>query len=454
MPRTTAPAVGHRTRASLVLTLLIATVTLTACGEPGPPYADGPEISTLLVGNNVWASPTEKTWEATAQADLRIVRIGGIAFDDNVPGDVLLDAWVREIRDMGAEPLIQVSRYDTPEEAARLVAHFNEGTEESVTYWSIGNEPFCGDATAQTAVEVAAYVKPIATAMKEADPTIKIFGPDECDYYEEYYRALFSGDNGPADISGLIPGTDQYYVDGVAWHRYIGYPPAETPIDGLTTEGVDNFVERIQQTRALVDNANAAQGRTGDHALEWAIPEFNAKGGERVCSFENGQMIALVYGAIMEYDGLFGALWSLQESGGSCTGTDHGFLNARNEPRPSYFHMQMVSRYFAGTYVAAQSTSEAVRTYGAVDRDLDRVTVMLLNIDTEDSASCTVVLDTATDVSGGCTVTLPVGVVDASAEVTLAPQTTVVLVFDLAGKLVSTVTYQKDSEAPIVDEVS
>ena len=61
--------------------------------------------------------------------------------------------------------------------------------------------------------------------MKAVDSSIKIFAPDECEYFDAYYESLFKGDNSAVDVSGKAPGQSYYYVDGVSWHSYIGYPP-------------------------------------------------------------------------------------------------------------------------------------------------------------------------------------------------------------------------------------
>src|SRR5512140_2627729 len=140
----------------------------------------GPAISPLLVGNNVWMYPDMRVWNIAGQAGLKIIRIGGIAYDQNMPPNTMLTEWVNNIKAMGAEPMIQVSRFNGPEVAAGVVKYFNLETKNRVKFWNIGNEPYCNKATSTTADEVAAYIKPIASAMKAADPTIQIFAPDEC----------------------------------------------------------------------------------------------------------------------------------------------------------------------------------------------------------------------------------------------------------------------------------
>jgi hypothetical protein len=406
----------------------------------------GPAISSLLVGNNVWMYPDTRVWDVSAKAGLKIMRIGGIAFDQAMPSNELLRSWVDNIKKLGAEPMIQVSRSGGAEAAAAVVRYFNEEIKNPVRYWNIGNEPYCNKATDSTAAEVAGYIRPIAAAMKAVDPTIQIFAPDEC-YIEAYYDELLSGDNGLADISGKVPGQDYYYIDGVSWHLYTGYPPENIEIEHLATQGAAAFLDQIRTARALVDRANEAQRRTGEVALQWGIGEFNSSDGPRVCSFENGQMFAQVYGYIMKYGGTYGETWSMLENGARCLGTDYSFVNADMTPRPTFYHMQLISDNFSGNYLDGTSSVEAVRAFGAVDEQSGRIAVMLLNVEAASGFDCTLRLD---DVSGTseCQVNVPAGL-PVEMRQAIGSQTTRVLVFDLQGKLVKTITYAKTDASPI-----
>jgi hypothetical protein len=336
--------------------------------------------------------------------------------------------------------MIQVSRFDGPAAAAALVKYFNVDTGNKVVFWNIGNEPHCGQNTVAAAEDVARFVKSIAPAMKAVDPTIEIFAPDECDYLDLYYTALFSGTNNATDISGMVPNQSYYYVDGVSWHRYIGYPPGNVQISGLTTAGAADFLERVQETHTLIDRANRAQGRTGDDALQWGIGEFNSSEGGRVCSFENGQMFAQVYGYVMKYGGTYAATWSMFENSGSCSGTDYSFINSDGTPRATFYHMQMVSKNFSGHYLDGSSNRDKIRVYASIDIGEGRIAVMVLNIDTSVDQSCTVSLSAAPESPDGCHVVVPAEL-EASYELDIKSQTSVVLVFDSGGKVTKTVTY-------------
>jgi hypothetical protein len=138
---------------------------------------------------------------------------------------------------------------------------------------------------------------------------------------------------------------------------------------------------------------------------------------------------------MMEFGGTYATLWSMKEGGSSCGGTDFGFLNGDNSPRPSYYHMQMVSNNFSGFYADGQTSTGNLYTYGAVDAD--KIAVMLIN--EGGAVTCNVRLNEDA-VGGGCQV-----YIDAGTPVTLAQaipaETSMVLVFDRAGKLTKRITY-------------
>ena len=160
------------------------------------------------------------------------------------PSKSTLLNWVKKIRAMGAEPIIQVSQYKSAAVAADLVKYFNVDLKDQIApikYWNIGNEPWLQYNSLASGTDVGTlvetYFKPIAAAMKEVDPTIKIFGPDFCYYVEFAINDLFGGKN---DIAGKVPGKDYYYCDGISWHKY----PQNENIN-LAYQGIDEFKSSI-----------------------------------------------------------------------------------------------------------------------------------------------------------------------------------------------------------------
>lgn len=302
-----------------------------------------------LIGTNWWfQDPGARALAWSGEAGIRLVRIGGIGYDRKPAEDQTLVGWVRQIRGFGAEPLIQVSQFRQPEDAARLVALLNveKKADRPVRFWSIGNEPWLEakrPPMAGMAARIRGYFKPIAAAMKAVDPTITIVGPDECDYFDDVYTELFTAPDG---IGGRIPGKDAYYCDVISWHRY----PQTEGEPGLAE--IEDFRERIQRCAKLVERANAMHGRAGDAALSWGITEFNAKGGKQVHTFGNGQLFAAVIGMAHLAGARMALSWSMFESGGNRGKTDFGLFDGRDQaPRASAVHMGLYLKYLQGTPV-------------------------------------------------------------------------------------------------------
>jgi hypothetical protein len=352
------------------------------------------EISQHLVANNLWyatrsdavGTPSGEVMSLAQQAGIRLIRIGGAEFDRNMPSNAALLTWVDRIRATGAEPLIQVSQYGALTDgsaAASAVHYLNVVHGRKVRYWSIGNEPWlqAGYATSEAdiAARIEAYFKARASAMKEVDPAIKIFGVDSEDFQTGLHNRLFGGAN---NIAGLVPGKSYYYCDGISWHRY---PQSDASVLRPELDGLNNIRTRIQNAASLIAAVNASQGRVGEDALLWGIGEFNAKNGTAVHTFGNGQMFAGVYALSMKYGARFAAAWSLRESTLNNRGPqDYSLLDGGALiPRSSYWHTQLVSRYFTGRYLEGSPSishaSSDLLVFGAADDALERVSVMIMN---------------------------------------------------------------------------
>lgn len=331
--------------------------------------------SLMSMGTNCWwHDPGDRAWDMCAKANVAMVRIGGAAYDRKMPDNQTLASYVRRIQGIGAEPLIQVSCRDAPERMADIVRVFNKEliTGRKVRYWSIGNEPLLRfDRPGQDKLPglVEAYFKPIAAAMKQVDPTILIAGPDECDYLDRTYEALFGGKH---DISGKVPGKDYHYCDIVTWHRY----PGDDGEPGLGE--IEDVRRRMVRCQKLVDRVNAQSGRSGSKALRWGITEFNATDGKRVHTFDAGQL----FGGVLGYARLHGAhcalSWSIYESGGNRGRTDFSLFDGKGlVPRPAYWHLAMWGGDFSGETVPVVSGRKPA--IGFASRKQGQLSVMLLN---------------------------------------------------------------------------
>ncbi|MCV9387411.1 carbohydrate-binding protein [Reichenbachiella ulvae] len=409
-------------------------------------------ISPMLVGNNAWyTNPTDEVWALTGECGVKTIRIGGNGFNDNMPSNATLLSWIKKIRAIGAEPIVQVSQHQSAAVAAGVVKYLNVDMSAEIApikYWNIGNEPWLEanrPNTSEVAPLVEAYFKPIAEAMKEVDPTIKIYGPDFAYYIEDAINDLFGGAN---DIAGKIPGKDYYYCDGISWHRY----PQDENIN-LAYEGIEDFKTSIVKCKAKVDAINASYNRTGDDALQWGIGEYNAKGGPQVHTWENGQMFGGVLGLCMKYEATYAATWSMFENGGSRTGTDFSFIDGANmTPRSSYRHMEFVAKYFTGNYLEGTTSHDDIIVYGA--QEGSRTSVMIMN--RESGAPLKYTLHLNADAIAGEHVVLTVdGALDKSYSDIIGEKTTHVIVFD--GETITKYNYSSDhfekEQAPVMTEL-
>lgn len=388
-----------------------------------------PSSSLMLMGTNCWwHDPGDRAWDMCAKAHVAMVRIGGGAYDRKMPDDQTLASYVRRIQVMGAEPLIQVSSRDTPERAAEILRMFNKDliTGKKVRYWSIGNEPwlrFGRPGQDKLPGLVEAYFKPIAAAMKLADPSILIAGPDECDYLGRTYEALFGGKN---DISGKVPGKDYHYCDIVTWHRY----PGDDNEPGLGE--IEDVRQRMARCQKLVLRVNEQSGRSGPKALRWGITEFNATDGKRVHTFDAGQL----FGGVLGYAHLYGAScalsWSIYESGGNRGKTDFSLFDGKElNPRPSYWHLAMWGSDFTGESVPVISNRKSA--IGFASRNKDRLSVMLLNTGTGEPIRYAMAFS-GSGSSAGADFVVDIGKAGAYQGV-LGPQSTQVLIFS-GGKVI------------------
>lgn len=338
--------------------------------------ANAQEISKTLIGTNYWyKNLTPKVFNLTQQAGVKIIRIGGADYDKNMPSNETLLQWVSKIQEIGAQPILQVSQYQSAQKAAEIVRFFNIEKHQGVNpikYWNIGNEPWLQankPSLATFGATVEAYFKPIAAAMKAVDPTIKIYGPDFCDYLDQPVADLFGGKN---DITIKVPGKNYYYCDGLAWHRY-----PQSSADPATV-GAEDILARIIKSKNLVDKINKQNNRNGEDALHWAIGEFNSKGGPEVHTFGNGQMFAAVLAYCMEYGAIYATNWSMFENGGNRKETDFSMFDGKNLiPRSSTRHMELIAKHFTGKFIKGNSPDADVMIFGT--KNGTEISVMIMN---------------------------------------------------------------------------
>ncbi len=420
----------------------------------------GQTISPYLAGQNAWLPKAyggvtyngllEQLWPVVQRSHVQMVRIGGNGVEFNMPSGPEYVALIDSIRRIGAEPMVQVAqgrgKY-TAQQAADLVAYVNQTMNRHVKYWIIGNEPnLAGTRTTVPVAGVEAYIKAWSSAMKAVDPNILIIGPETSFYDTSYLNPLIGGAN---DITGQ-DANGRYYVDIVSFHSY---PFSGTQTRAQVVAGAQIIAGNVDRLLTLLSAANSLHNRTGAHALQWAVTEFNLDyanpaantvEGVGVHSFLNGQYWAEVFGVGMQKGAVSMLPWSIHEGSGARGTGDLGYLDgstlATIKPRSAYYHEQLVADNLRGTYLAASDNQSLVTVLAAARPDRSTA-VMLLNKSDASDYDFTVQLSAAT-VPGAASlkVNVPAGLAAAYSDKLFA-QSTLVLLFDSQGALTQKIVY-------------
>jgi len=417
-------------------------------------------ISPLLYGQNAWMPKAignyvvngslDKHWGKLKDCGIKFVRVGGTSNDGNLPTNAQFIALVDSIRRIGAEPLLQVPYNNgsySETTAANTVRYLNITMGRNVKYWTIANEPD-GNYSMTTPTPIATYFKRFATAMKLADPTIKIVGPDLTYLYSSIYSSLIGGAD---DITGKDV-NGNYMIDVVAFHCYRGYGGLQTRAN-VTTDAPAKFKTDATTVTGLINAANTKNARTGDNKLSWAVTEFNVNyknpttndaAGVGSHGFLNGQYWAECIGYAMQYSALAFMPWCVHESSGNRTSYDVGFLDGANGqyPRSSYYHLQFMAVNNKSNFATSTDNQSLVKVVSS--KDATGTTVIILNEEETTSFLYTVRLNTGT-VTG--TSTLKINV-DKSLAIEYTPtapipsQATHVLIFDNLGNIQKIIEYK------------
>lgn len=420
------------------------------------------------IGSRVYYGNLDSQWTNVQSSGAKIMRYGGNGVDQYAdpfwvdPGDPNKStlkqylAMVNNMQSRGIEPVLQVpvygSTYDA-NDAAEIVRYINVTHLKGVKYWSIGNEPDLpgGAYGSSTATTVANYFKPIASAMKAVDPTIKIIGPDTAWYNEPIINGLTACGTS-TDITGR-DANGRYYVDILSFHHYLG-DGTQTRAEVLSSlMSAGGFHDDLGALQSRINACNSYWGRTGTSALKMAVTELNVNytntttdslTGTGAKSFVGAQWWAEAMGIAMRRGVDFVAFWSTIE-GSAQTGNELGFISGDGTTkRPTYYHFQMLAQNFRGSSINATDNQTNVKSFAS--KASDQTAVLIMNQDQATSFSYTVRLNMTTPATGTLKVNVDAGLALESTG-TIAPESTLLLVFDASGVLRKKIEYKLNGHA-------
>ena len=379
-------------RLSLITLLII--ISLSACGPaPAPtPIADtlfvepgtslGP-ISPYLFGTNYGPM------HAVALDVLPLVENGGFtalrfpggAWTDTADmQNFQIDQLMAFSKQVDAMPTISVRMLDgKPETAAELVKYTNIKKKYGVTYWSIGNEPNIYTQLKQadydyTVENLNKDWRAIALAMKAADPTIKLMGPELSQWNDSYETT--PKDSAQRDWMTEFLKANGDLVDVVTVHRYPMFSPTNGPVTAQQLrENTRKWTKEVEYLHSLIK-------QTLGHDLPVAITELNSDPSNAQLqeaspdSFYNAIWYADSLGQLMNADAFMVNQWVLSQRT-----TGLGLLKG-DEVRPT-FYVFPIYKNFGSEQVYAASGVTDVDIFAAKRAD-GTLTLMVINLsDTE-----------------------------------------------------------------------
>jgi alpha-L-arabinofuranosidase len=317
--------------------------------------------------------------EWAEEARLTFLRFpGGNWGDEYRMLDRHVDEFVAFARSLGAEPMIHVRLFRAEaEQAAARVAYANQTMGYGVRYWAIGNEPSLyhpnrGLAGYDTRAFNAQW-REFALAMKEADPSILLLGPDTHQYTGR------PGED-PRDAAGLdwmeeFLRANGDLVDVVSFHRY--------PF-GTTDPQPGDLLRSSAEWDAIIPSLRRLIGETTGRDLPIAVTEVNSNwsnrsGGQATPdSLANAIWWADVLGRLISERVGIVAHFALEGAGGL------GMLTTQG-PRPTYY-VYTLYREFGDELVYSSSGDPALRVYAARRAD-GALTVLVVNLGAQETES-------------------------------------------------------------------
>jgi hypothetical protein len=326
-----------------------------------------------------WGDPITGTETLVTAAGVKLIRSGGANNELQTPNlftNAELDRFVAYCKTTGAEPVLQVplvkntaNQPASAQDAADMVTYANVQKGYGIKYWSIGNEP---DLYTMQSLQPAAYsaadyctsFKQYVVAMKAADPTIKILGPELSWKYIPGNDWLTPFLDGCKDV-----------VDIVSVHRY-AFAPNLTTVAAAFGDAA-SFRQSVRTLRANLD-------QHGMTAIPLAVTEehITYNGDPAMATlpaspqtFYAGMWVADVLGVALE-EGLWtSAFWHIADA---TTGWKLAFILGQT-PLPSYYAQTLLATHFKGRTVVPTGVPAGFSVYASHDPAGGQTSVVVLN---------------------------------------------------------------------------
>jgi len=309
------------------------------------------------------------------------LRFPGGAWTDTVDMQPFqIDQLIAFSKQVGAMPTISVRLLGgKPETAAELVRYTNLKKKYGVTYWSIGNEP-----NIYTLLNLADYEyfpenlnkdwHAIGLAMKAADPTIKLMGPELSQWNDSYETT--PKDPAKKDWMTEFLKANGDLLDVVTVHRYPMHSPTHGPVTvQQLRENTRKWVSEMEYLRSLIREIVG-------HDLPIAITELNSDPSNAQLaeaspdSFYNSIWYADTLGQLMNADVFMVNQWVLSQRT-----TGLGLLKG-DEIRPTFYVFPLYKNFGSEQVYAASGITD-VDIFAAKRAD-GTLTLMVINLsDTE-----------------------------------------------------------------------
>ena len=414
------------------------------------------------VGTKVYGGKLHQNWGKIKDSKAQVIRFGGISADRERPTNFQYIKMIDSIRAKGMEPVIQVSYHDgkfSAQQAAAVVQYINVTRGKNVQYWIIGNEPDL-EYSYTSASQVAAYIKPFASAMKAVDPTIKTIGPETAWFNESIINGL-TQPNGPYDITGK-DASGRYYIDVISFHTYpfSGGQNRDQVISKLTESG--GFQDKLAYLNGRIASCNSAHGRSGSSSLQTAVTEMNINyknsasdnvTGLGANSFIGGQFIAEMFGIGLKQGVSMMNIWSVIE--GNNQELNIGYLDrTTGAKKPAYYHFKLMAENFKGNYVNGTTNNNKVKVFGSKNSQYTQVLIM--NQDQGASQNYVVRLNQSA-IAGNAALKINMNAeLNIEYNGVIGKETTQLLTFNASGVLVKKTEYSQTNAiagtAPVVTE--